>query len=90
MSLGKLCNVAALQQVDVTAEDGPMTGGIPAVDQKAVKAADPMGSVLGMAQRQMGAGWAVHDPWHAIHAGVSSRKPHKAQVRCMHGPDGLG
>ena len=65
-----------------------MTGGIPAVDQKAVKAADPMGSVLGMAQRQMGAGWAVHDPWQAIHAGVSSRKPHKAQVRCMHGPYG--
>ncbi|KAK9905733.1 hypothetical protein WJX75_005338 [Coccomyxa subellipsoidea] len=68
-------------QVDVTAEDVPMTGGIPAVDQKAVKAADPMGSVLGMAQRQMGAGWAVHDPWQAIHAGVSSRKPHKAQEK---------
>ncbi len=76
----------------MTAEDVPMTGGIPQVDAKAVKAADPMGSVLGMAQRQMGAGWAVHDPWAAIHAGVASLKPHKAQVRraCSCSQSGLG
>lgn len=69
------------EQVDVTAEDAPPTAsGIPAVDPRAVKAADPMGSVLGLAQRQMGAGWAVHDPWHAVRAGVAGIKPHKAQV----------
>ncbi|BDA47694.1 probable phototropin-2 [Coccomyxa sp. Obi] len=69
-------------QVDVTSEDAPpLPGGIPQVDAKAVKAADPMQSVLGLAQRQMGAGWAVQDPWHAIHAGVASLKPHKAQEK---------
>ena len=68
-------------QVDVTAEDskaGP--GEIPAVDQAAVKAAEPMAGVLGQAQRQMGGGWGTQDPWHAIRAGVAPVKPHKAQV----------
>lgn len=68
-------------QVDVTAEDAAPTGGLPAVDEQAVKAADPMASVLGITQRQMGAGWTTHDPWRAIKAGVSSVKPHKSQVR---------
>lgn len=67
-------------QVDVTAEDAAPTGGLPAVDEQAVKAADPMASVLGITQRQMGAGWTTHDPWRAIKAGVSSVKPHKSQV----------
>ena len=69
------------RQVDVTAEDskaGP--GEIPAVDQAAVKAAEPMAGVLGQAQRQMGGGWGTQDPWHAIRAGVAPVKPHKAQV----------
>ncbi len=65
----------------MTSDDAPpLPGGIPQVDAKAVKAADPMQSVLGLAQRQMGAGWAVQDPWHAINAGVAGLKPHKAQV----------
>ena len=67
--------------MDVTAEDskaGP--GEIPAVDQAAVKAAEPMAGVLGQAQRQMGGGWGTQDPWHAIRAGVAPVKPHKAQV----------
>ncbi|CAK0783080.1 hypothetical protein CVIRNUC_006275 [Coccomyxa viridis] len=69
-------------QVDVTAEDskaGP--GEIPAVDQAAVKAAEPMAGVLGQAQRQMGGGWGTQDPWHAIRAGVAPVKPHKAQEK---------
>lgn len=68
-------------QVDVTAEDskaGP--GQIPDVDPAAVKAAEPASGVMGVAQRQFGAGWAVQDPWHAIRAGVAPVKPHKAQV----------
>ena len=68
-------------QVDVTAEDskaGP--GEIPAVDPAAVKAAEPVSGVMGVAQRQFGAGWAKQDPWHAIRAGVAPVKPHKAQV----------
>ena len=72
-------------QVDVTAEDskaGP--GEIPAVDQAAVKAAEPMAGVLGQAQRQMGGGWGTQDPWHAIRAGVAPVKPHKAQVTARH------
>ncbi len=73
-------------QVDVTAEDAaPAAGGLPAVDEQAVKAADPMASVLGLAQRQMGAGWTTHDPWRAISAGVAGIKPHKSQVRCCCG-----
>lgn len=73
--------VECWRQVDVTAEDskaGP--GEIPAVDQAAVKAAEPVSGVMGVAQRQFGAGWAVQDPWHAIRAGVAPCKPHKAQV----------
>ena len=67
--------------MDVTAEDskaGP--GQIPDVDQAAVKAAEPVSGVMGVAQRQFGAGWAVQDPWHAVRAGVAPVKPHKAQV----------
>lgn len=67
-------------QVDVTADDASGTG-IPGVKPEALKAAQPMASVLGVAQRQMGAGWAVQDPWAAVRAGVAPRKPHKAQVR---------
>lgn len=70
--------------MDVTAEDskaGPWE--IPAVDQAAVKAAEPLTGVLGVAQRQLGAGWATQDPWAAIRAGVAPVKPHKAQVRAQ-------
>ena len=73
------CVVCA--QVDVTAEDskaGP--GEIPEVDPVAVKAAEPVSGVMGVAQRQFGAGWAVQDPWQAVRAGVAPVKPHKAQV----------
>ena len=81
----QLTRLRGWRQVDVTAEDskaGP--GEIPAVDQAAVKAAEPMAGVLGQAQRQMGGGWGTQDPWHAIRAGVAPVKPHKAQVTARH------
>lgn len=82
MNLLCLTLLACNPQVDVTAEDSKVgPGEIPAVDQAAVKAAEPASGVMGVAQRQFGAGWAVQDPWHAIRAGVAPVKPHKAQVR---------
>jgi hypothetical protein len=67
-------------QVDVTSEEALGAGGLPAVDEQAVKAADPMSGLLNVAQRQLGAGWTTHDPWRAIKDGVAGSKPHKAQV----------
>ena len=70
----------------MTADDTVATGGIPAVKPEVLKQAQqPMQSVLGMAQRQMGAAqWAAADPWVSVKAGVASRKPHKAQVHRPH------
>ena len=68
----------------MTADDAAVTSGIPAVKPEVLKQAaqQPMQSVLGMAQRQMGAAqWAASDPWVSVKAGVAARKPHKAQVR---------
>lgn len=74
--------------MDVTADDVAVSGGIPAVKPEVLKqAAQPMQSVLGMAQRQMGAAqWAASDPWVSVKAGVAGLKPHKAQVRAFSWP----
>ena len=73
----------ARAQVDVTADDAVAPGGLPAVKPEVLKqtAQQPMHSVLGMAQRQMGAAqWAAADPWVSVRAGVATCKPHKAQA----------
>lgn len=73
----------ARAQVDVTAAPAaPAPGVAPTPDASAAST-----QMVGMAVKQMTAGWTVSgDVWAGIKAGVARLKPHKAQVRRANAP----
>jgi hypothetical protein len=69
--------------VDVTAAEASAAAAVDATPQVKPEQAAASTQMVGMAVKQLTAGWLVTgDVWAGIHAGVARLKPHKAHVRC--------
>jgi len=79
-----LRSALAAPQVDVTAAEASASAAATADATPQVKPEQVAAStqMVGMAVKQLTAGWSVTgDVWASIHAGVARLKPHKAHVR---------